>query len=125
MKIGIIGATQNKTKYGYKVLKNLIKRNIGEVYPINPNYKEIEGKKCYPSIYDIPYKLDLLVFILPPERGLKILNSAVEKDIKNVWFQPGAESREIEEVCIENKLNYSIGRCIMVISDEEVRDFIK
>ncbi len=50
MRIGIVGATTDKNKYGYKVLKNLKKRKIGELFPINPKYKEIEGIPCFESV---------------------------------------------------------------------------
>ncbi len=124
MNIGIVGATPKKDKYGYKVLQNLKRRGFNALYPINPNYEEIEGFKCYSQLKSISDNIDLLVFIIPHSRGLKVLQEAVTLDIKNVWFQPGAESKEIEKFCKEYNLNYSFYRCIMVADDEEILEFI-
>ncbi len=125
MNIGILGATAKKNKYGYKVLKNLKKRGFDTLYPINPNYEEIEGFKCYDDLKSIPDKIDLLVFIVPPSVGLRVLRDVSTLGLKNVWFQPGAESKEIEEFCRKYNLNYSFYRCIMVADDEEIEKFIK
>ncbi len=125
MNIGILGATAKKSKYGYKVLKNLKIRGFKNLYPINPNYKEIEGFECYDSLRSIPDKIDLLVFIVPPSIGLEVLQDAKALGLKNMWFQPGAESKEIEKFCKKYSLNYSFYRCIMVADDEEIENFIK
>ncbi len=123
MFISVIGATPNKRKYGYKVLKDLMEKGIGDVVPVNPNYSEIEGIKCYKSITHVPYDIDMVVFIVPPSVGLKVLEEVVDKGIKNVWFQPGAESEEIERFCKDHKLNYSFYRCILISDKKEIRDF--
>ncbi len=125
MKIGIVGATQNKYKYGYKVLKSLINKGYTDIFPVNPNYPEIEGLKCYSNLADIPEDLDLVVFIIPPQVGIKVLEEVLMKNIKNVWFQPGAESEEIEGFCKSNNLNYSFYNCIMVEDRDEIEKFIR
>ena len=124
MNIGIVGATTNKSKYGYKVLKNLKKRGIGNIYPITPNYEEIEGIRCHKDVASVPDKLDLLVFIVPPSIGIKVLKEGNNIGIRNFWFQPGAESLDIEEFCKEHNLNCSFLRCIMVTDDQEIERFI-
>ncbi len=124
MNIGIIGATTNKSKYGYKVLRNLKKRAIGNIYPITPKYQKIEDIRCYKDVTSVPDKLDLLIFIVPPHIGIKILKEGSDKGIKNFWFQPGAESSDIEEFCKKYNLNCSLFKCVMVADDEEVKRFI-
>ncbi len=124
MRIGIVGATTDKNKYGYKVLKNLKKRKIGELFPINPKYKEIEGISCFESVEKVPYDLDLVVFIVPGSVGIKILKEIVDRKIRNVWFQPGAESEEIEEFCKNHGLHASFHSCIMISEEEEIKEFI-
>ena len=114
MHIAILGVSKNKTKYGYKVLKNLITKKL-QIYPINPKYDKILGEKCYPSLTMLPTIPDFVVFIVPPKIGLATLKEVKKLNIKKVWFQPGAESPEIEKYCIENNLDYSFYKCIMVI----------
>lgn len=53
--IAVIGASATPGKRGYDVIQNL--RQIGyrgEIYPVNPKYKELLGLPCYPSIGQVP-----------------------------------------------------------------------
>ncbi len=115
-RIAVVGASANKEKYGYKVLKTLRERGY-EVYPLNPKYEEIEGIKCYKSVEELPKNVELLVFVLPPEKGVKILKRAIELGFRNFWFQPGAESKEIFEVIERHKVN-GVFACIMNLGKE-------
>ncbi len=50
--VALVGASTNPTKLGHAVLKNLVDcgyAHYGEIYPVNPNAKEILGYLAYPS----------------------------------------------------------------------------
>ena len=68
----IIGATNNPEKYGNQIFKNLRGRGY-EVYPVNPILEELEGVMCYASLSDIPVKVDVVDFVVPPEVTEQIL----------------------------------------------------
>ncbi len=60
--IAVIGASNKEGKIGYTVVKNLlIDRYPGEIYPINPKDKEIQGLKAYSSVLDVPGEIDAAV----------------------------------------------------------------
>ena len=53
--IAVVGANPNSGEQAFNVVENLANCGYqGKVYPVNPNYKEILGKKCYPSVKEIP-----------------------------------------------------------------------
>ena len=53
--IAVVGANPNTSEQAFNVVENLANCGYqGKVYPVNPNYKKILGKKCYPSVKDIP-----------------------------------------------------------------------
>ncbi len=68
--------------------------------------------------------MDLVVFIVPGSVGIKILKEIAGRKIRNVWFQPGAESEEIEEFCKKHGLNANFHSCIMISEEEEIKGFI-
>ena len=71
-KFAVVGATDNKEKYGNQVLSNL--RNRGyKVYPVNPRLQVIEGNKCYGSLSELPEKVDVVDFVVPPSATESIL----------------------------------------------------
>jgi len=58
-KFAVAGSFRNETKYAYKILKTLIKKGY-EVYPINPCFSGVDGVKCYKSVSDIPFDIDVI-----------------------------------------------------------------
>ncbi len=61
--IAIIGASNDETKLGGMLVKNMIDAGFkGRLYPINPKGGEIMGLKAYPSVTDIGEPVDLAVF---------------------------------------------------------------
>ncbi|KAF2956401.1 CoA-binding protein [Marinitoga sp. 38H-ov] len=112
-RIGLVGATTNKSKFGYKILKDLVSKGY-DVYPVTPNYEEIDGIKTYKSVTDLP-EVDVLNFVVPPSIGLKITKEAYENGFRKFWYQPGAESEEIKEY-LESlpDAEYLFHKCIMV-----------
>jgi len=112
--IALIGASNDKTKYGNKIYLDL--RNKGyNVTPINPKENTIEGDKAYTSIEEMKKLPDIANFVVPPPIAMKIAQHIVGLGIKHLWFQPGSESNELEE-WLKNTdgIKYLINSCIMV-----------
>ena len=112
-RFAIVGATDNPEKYGNHILKNLKSRGY-EVYPVNPRLKELEGVKCYPSLADIPVKVDVVDFVVPPEVTEVILKDCKRLGLDRVWLQPGAESEAAIAYCHENSLKVVHDVCVML-----------
>ena len=53
--IVVIGASNNITKPGGKILKNLIEHEFkGNLFAVNPNDESVQGVKTFKSINDLP-----------------------------------------------------------------------
>lgn len=64
--VAVIGASREPGKLGHEVFRNIVDAGFkGKLYPINPKADEVLGVKCYPSIKDVPGKVDLAVIIVP------------------------------------------------------------
>src|SRR3978361_1554232 len=58
--IALIGASRDLEKIPGRLLSMLRKNQFpGRLYPINPNYGDIDGLKCFASIADVGQPLDL------------------------------------------------------------------
>jgi predicted CoA-binding protein len=71
-KFAVVGATDNPGKYGNQIVKNLKSRGY-EVYPVNPRLEKVEGIKCYNKLDDIPVRVDVVDFVVPPAATESIL----------------------------------------------------
>jgi hypothetical protein len=109
----VVGASNNKDKFGYKVFKRLLAEGY-DVYPVNPNCEEVDGMKCYKSLSELPKLPGAVSLIVPPSIGVKVLEDASKLGIKKLWFQPGAESDEIVQKASELGLDIVYDNCVLV-----------
>jgi uncharacterized protein len=94
----VVGASRDKDKYGFRVFRALKNRGY-EVYPINPKADSILGERCYPSLKSLGKVVDVVSIIVLPIEGEHAILEAAELGIKRIWFQPGAESKKMLELC--------------------------
>ena len=112
--IALIGASNDRSKYGNKIYRDL--RNKGyNVTPINPKEEKIEGDRAYTSIEEMKELPDIANFVVPPPVAIKIAQNITNLGIKHLWFQPGSESKELEN-WLKNTdgIEYLINACIMI-----------
>ena len=112
--IALIGASNDRSKYGNKIYRDL--RNKGyNVTPINPKEEKIEGDRAYSSIEEMKELPDIANFVVPPPVAMKIAQNITNLGIKHLWFQPGSESKQLEN-WLKNTdgIEYLINACIMV-----------
>jgi len=102
--IAIVGVSENPEKVGSVMLQNLLETGYnGKIYPINPKYKELQGRKAYPSILDINEEIDMVCIALPYQAVEEIVDQCVEKRVKSVlivsagFAETGKEGKELEE----------------------------
>ena len=66
--IAVIGASTNPTKSGGVLFDNLVKGKFhGPLYPINRSAPEIMGRKAFPTLADVPGRVDLVFIVLPQQ----------------------------------------------------------
>jgi predicted CoA-binding protein len=111
-RFALVGATSNTSKNGYRIFKNLTRRGY-EVYPVNPGMEELEGVKCYHSLADIPVKVDVVDFVVPPNVTEEILKECKRLGLERIWLQPGSESKAALDFCRENKMRVVHDICVM------------
>lgn len=84
--VAVIGASRDPEKIGHHVVRNLIESGFPRerIYPVNPHATEILGLKCYASVLDIPYDVDLAVVVVPAPAVPAVLEEAGRKGVKAV-----------------------------------------
>ena len=91
MVVAVIGASSNRLKFGNRALR-AFQQQGHTVIAINPHETEIEGVKAYKSVLDVPGPIDMATMYVPPEIGEKVIEEVAQKQIPEVWLNPGAES---------------------------------
>jgi len=113
--IAIVGASDNPAKYGNRIYRDLKGKGY-RVYPINPTRDTIDGDPAYADLADLPETPDIVNYVVPPPRTLRLLKRAKELGLMRVWVQPGAESADVMAYLNDNGFDYLANACIMVRS---------
>lgn len=102
--IAIYGASNSPIKVGGRPLRYLKEQDYkGEIYPINPNYETVQGIRCYPTVDDIPYGVDLVIIAVPASVTLEALRHCVQQGIKAAvvltagFAEAGPEGKAMQE----------------------------
>jgi predicted CoA-binding protein len=89
--VAVIGASNDPRKFGNRAVR-AFRQHGDTVVPINPHETEIDGLRAYASVLDVPGPIDMATVYLPPEVGERILDEIAQKEIPEVWLNPGSES---------------------------------
>lgn len=82
--VAVIGATETPGSVGRTLIRNLVNTPFGgTVFPVNPKRSGILGIKSYPSIKEIPAKVDLVVVVTPAPTVPGIIRESVEAGVRN------------------------------------------
>jgi len=105
--VAVVGASQDRRKYGGKVLECVKASKVAGIFPVNPRYESINGLKCYPNLLSIGEEVDLAIVAVPNTSVPKVVEEAVEKGIPAVivisagFSEIGDEGRRLQEVIVE------------------------
>lgn len=90
--------------FGSGLPRFLIDHGWGDrIYPVNPNLKEIEGIRAYPSLRDVPAEIELACIMVPAQAVEGVLADCVAKGVKAVivmsagFAEVGAEGKRRQE----------------------------
>ena len=113
IKIALIGASNDNSKFGYKIYKDLLSKGY-DVTPINPKEIMIDGVRSIKNIELMNKRPDIIDFVIPPKVTLEETKKLESSGYNNFWFQPGSESNELIDYLKTTNLNYLVNECIMV-----------
>lgn len=116
-RIAVVGATDRRDKWGYKIWRYLRDRGH-DVVAVNPSVKSIESTPVFARLEDIPRPdggppVDAVDLVVNPRVGIDVARACVALGVKRIWAQPGAESPEIAELCRAEGIEY-IEDCVLV-----------
>ena len=84
------------------------------IIPVNPRYEAILGERCYPSLRDIPDKVDMVDVFRKSEDVLPIAQDAVAIGARVLWQQLGVRNLEADALARANGLDSVMDRCVKI-----------
>ena len=84
------------------------------IIPVNPNYGEVLGQKCYATLTDIPESVDIVDCFRKSEEMVSIARDAVKIHAKVLWMQLGITNDEAERIASDAGLDVVANRCVKI-----------
>lgn len=78
--VAVVGASE-KSGFGGDTCRNILENqaDTSHVYPVNPKKETVFGKKCYPTLADLPEEIDLVILCTSQKTIVDFLKQAKTK----------------------------------------------
>jgi acyl-CoA synthetase (NDP forming) len=127
--VAVLGASE-RPSIGRMIIESLDRVGFtGDIYPINPRYETVLGRRCYPAVADLPAGVDCLAICVNHERVLEHMRPAAERGIGAAvifdggFAEAGEEGRrvqaEITGICREAGIALCGPNCMGVVSPHD------
>ncbi len=83
------------------------------IIPVNPTISEALGEKSYPSLLDVPEKIDIVNIFRRPEFVQEIVDQAIQLRIPAVWMQEEVVNEGAAEKAREASIFVAMDLCIL------------
>src|SRR6056297_183246 len=83
--VAIVGASQRPGSVGNIVAQNLVRSGYaGRMFAVNRHYEDVEGVACFPSMDELPERIDLAILCTPAESTPKLIDQCGRNSAKSV-----------------------------------------
>lgn len=102
--IAVIGASESTDSWAPEIHRSL--RHVGfsgDLYPVNPKYREVWGRRCLGSPTELPRGVDLAVLVVPAGVAVRMMDDLAAAHVGGVMIvssgfaEAGEEGRELQE----------------------------
>ena len=111
--IAVVGLSANWYRPSYFAAKYLQEHGY-RVIPVNPNYAEVLGERCYPSVAAIPDAVDVVDGFRKAGEMPALAREAVAKGARVLWMQLGVRSEEAARIASDAGLDVVMDRCMKI-----------
>jgi predicted CoA-binding protein len=111
--VAVVGLSADPGRPSYRVA-HYLKEHGYRIVPVNPGCQEILGEKCYPSLKEIPFPVEVVDIFRQVEAIPGIVAEAIAKGAKVVWMQLGLVDQDSARKARDAGLKVVMDRCLKV-----------
>jgi len=113
--VAIIGASDRSGSVGAILIENMLGAGFrGGLYAVNPKHSVVHGVPCFPTIREVPRRVDLAVIATPAATVPDIVNACGEAGVRSAvvisagFSEAGPEGAKLERALLENARRYRL-----------------
>jgi predicted CoA-binding protein len=85
-----------------------------DVTPVNPRESEVLGRRCYPTLLEVPDPIEVVDIFREPAAVPEIVEQAITRQAKVVWMQLGVIHEQAAERARDAGLEVVMDRCMKI-----------
>jgi predicted CoA-binding protein len=109
--IAVVGLSNDRMRDAYDVAEYLQSKGY-RIIPVNPGETEVLGERAYPTLLDVPEKVDVVDVFRRRSATPEVARQAVRIGAKVLWLQSGIINEEAARIGEEGGLDVIMGMCI-------------
>lgn len=111
--VAVVGCSPDPDRDSNHVARLLIARGH-RVIPVNPRSEEILGKRCFPSLRDVPEPVEMVDVFRRPSEVAEVARDAVAIGARILWLQLGVVDAAAAERAQAAGLTVVMDRCPVI-----------
>jgi predicted CoA-binding protein len=111
--VAVVGLSDKADRPSYQVAQYLQQHGY-RIIPVNPGCREILGEKCYPTLADIPFPVEVVDIFRKVDAIPAIVADAVAVGARVVWMQLGLVDPQSARKAREAGLKVVMDRCLKI-----------
>jgi uncharacterized protein len=110
--IAVVGLTDSPLRPSYGVSHYMLTHGY-RIVPVNPNITDWMGEKAYPSLLDVPEKIDIVNVFRRSEAVPDVVEQAIQIKAPAIWMQEGVIHEEAAEKARQAGIFVVMDSCIL------------
>jgi predicted CoA-binding protein len=111
--IAVVGLSDNPLRPSHGVAAYLQSQGY-RIIPVNPQIQTALGEKAYPSLLDVPEKVDIVDIFRRPEFVEEVVDKAIQLKVPAVWMQEEVIHEKAAQKARAAGLFVVMDRCILL-----------
>ena len=112
-KIAVVGLSANWHRPSFFAAKYMQTHGY-TIFPVNPNYPEVLGRKCVPSLSEIDEPVDIVDCFRKSEEMESLANETVRIGARVLWMQLGVINDRAAQIAADAGLAVVMNRCVKI-----------
>jgi predicted CoA-binding protein len=110
--IAVVGMSDNPMRPSYGVAAYMQSHGY-RIIPVNPVLDSVLGEKAYPSLLEIPEKVDIVDIFRRSDYVAPIVDQAIQLGVRAIWMQETVIDEQSAAKAREKGILVIMDRCIL------------
>jgi len=111
--IAVVGISANWYRPSYFAAKYMQDHGY-RIFPVNPNYTEVLGRTCYPTVAAIAEPIDIVDCFRKPDEMMGLAHETLAARAKVLWMQLGIRNDDAAAIASAAGLDVVMNRCVKI-----------